>query len=161
MELNLIREWPWAISCKTEFIPENDMNVVTTGGSGFGLMAILAGIERGFITRDEAINRYLKILDFLRKPTGSMEHGLTGCMVKLEMWSHSVRKTMEQILWKRLTWSQGLLAYVNILSMDQTGKSTCCQDWHAMERSWLELVYKRWRTCYLLALVTWLWLADE
>jgi hypothetical protein len=31
--------------------PENDMNVVTTGGSGFGLMAILAGIERGFITR--------------------------------------------------------------------------------------------------------------
>src|SRR5664280_1337506 len=41
--------------------PENDMNVVTTGGSGFGLMAILAGIERGFITRDEAINRYLKL----------------------------------------------------------------------------------------------------
>ena len=30
---------------------ENDMDVVTTGGSGFGLMAILVGIERGFITR--------------------------------------------------------------------------------------------------------------
>ena len=27
--------------------PENDQNVVTIGGTGFGLMAILVGIERG------------------------------------------------------------------------------------------------------------------
>lgn len=31
--------------------PSNDQNVVTTGGSGFGVMAILVGIERGFIAR--------------------------------------------------------------------------------------------------------------
>src|SRR5436853_4317111 len=30
--------------------PENDKNIVTTGGSGFGIMGILVGIERGFIT---------------------------------------------------------------------------------------------------------------
>ena len=61
--------------------PENDMNVVTTGGSGFGLMAILACIKRGFITRDEAINRYLKILDFLKKANrfhGAWPHWLYG-----------------------------------------------------------------------------------
>ena len=27
--------------------PQNDANVVTSGGSGFGIMAILAGIDRG------------------------------------------------------------------------------------------------------------------
>ncbi|MEP0366973.1 MAG: glucoamylase family protein [Cyclobacteriaceae bacterium] len=45
--------------------PSNDQNVVTTGGSGFGVMAILVGIERGFITREQALDRYEQILDFL------------------------------------------------------------------------------------------------
>ncbi|MFT7197692.1 MAG: hypothetical protein ACI83W_002063 [Marinoscillum sp.] len=45
--------------------PSDDKNVVTSGGSGFGLMAILVGIKRGFITREEAVNRYEKILHFL------------------------------------------------------------------------------------------------
>jgi hypothetical protein len=46
--------------------PENDMNVITTGGSGFGLMAILTGIERGFITREEGFERFKKITGFLK-----------------------------------------------------------------------------------------------
>ena len=61
--------------------PENDVNVVTTGGSGFGLMAILAGIERGFITRDEAVDRYFKIVDFLKKADrfhGAWPHWMYG-----------------------------------------------------------------------------------
>lgn len=40
-------------------------NIVTTGGSGFGLMAIIVGVERDFITREQAINRFHKITDFL------------------------------------------------------------------------------------------------
>ena len=36
-------------------------DVVTTGGSGFGVMAILAGVERGWITRAEALDRLLTI----------------------------------------------------------------------------------------------------
>ena len=47
--------------------PDDDKNVVTSGGSGFGLMAILVGIERGFITRDEAVARCTRILNFLKK----------------------------------------------------------------------------------------------
>jgi hypothetical protein len=61
--------------------PENDMNVVTTGGSGFGLMAILAGIERGFITRDEAFIRFYTIVDFLKKAErfhGAWSHWMNG-----------------------------------------------------------------------------------
>lgn len=61
--------------------PENDRNVVTTGGSGFGLMAILVGIDRGFITRDEAVDRYFKIVAFLKKADrfhGAWPHWLYG-----------------------------------------------------------------------------------
>jgi hypothetical protein len=45
--------------------PQNDRNVVTTGGSGFGIFGILAGIERGWITRQEGADRFEKIADFL------------------------------------------------------------------------------------------------
>lgn len=38
---------------------------VTIGGSGFGLMAILVGVERGFITRNDGVARLNKIVDFL------------------------------------------------------------------------------------------------
>lgn len=47
--------------------PQNDQDVITIGGSGFGVMAILVGIERGYITKDQAVDRYVKILDFLEK----------------------------------------------------------------------------------------------
>lgn len=56
-------------------------NTVTTGGSGFGLMALLVGIERGFIPKEEALNRYLKIVDFLEKADrfhGAWPHWLNG-----------------------------------------------------------------------------------
>src|SRR5699024_11404154 len=43
----------------------DDKHIVTTGGSGFGLMAILVGIERGYITKEQALERYIKIVDFL------------------------------------------------------------------------------------------------
>mgnify|MGYP000310509297 FL=1 len=49
-----------------ENIPgRNDM--IATGASGFGIMAIVAGIERGFITREEGVQRFLKITSFLEK----------------------------------------------------------------------------------------------
>ena len=53
--------------------PQKDSTVVTSGGSGFGVMAILAGIERGFITREQAVERYERILNFLE--TADRFHG--------------------------------------------------------------------------------------
>ena len=70
--------------------PENDRNVVTTGGSGFGLMAILVGIDRGFITRDEAVDRYFKIVTFLKKADrfhGAWPHWLYGETGKVKPFS--------------------------------------------------------------------------
>lgn len=45
--------------------PQNDKHVVTSGGGGFGVMAILVGIERGFITREQGLERLEKIVTFL------------------------------------------------------------------------------------------------
>lgn len=64
-----------------DFYPKNDANVVTTGGSGFGLMTILVGIERGFIPRKEAVKRLSHIADFLAKADrhhGAWPHWLNG-----------------------------------------------------------------------------------
>ncbi|MGX1930563.1 glucoamylase family protein [Flagellimonas sp. 2504JD4-2] len=47
--------------------PSHDKDIVTIGGSGFGLMAILVGIERGFVTRSQALDRFEKAVDFLEK----------------------------------------------------------------------------------------------
>ena len=57
-------------------------NTVTIGGSGFGIMAILVGIERGFITRQEGTQRMLQILNFLTTTAedfhGAFSHWLDG-----------------------------------------------------------------------------------
>ncbi len=61
--------------------PQNDKNVITTGGSGFGLMGIITGIERGFITRDEGYSRLRNVVDWLRKADrfhGAWPHWLDG-----------------------------------------------------------------------------------
>jgi hypothetical protein len=61
--------------------PENDMSVVTTGGTGFGLMALLVGVERGFISREEGVERFTKIVDFLKKADryhGAWSHWIYG-----------------------------------------------------------------------------------
>jgi hypothetical protein len=61
--------------------PENDQSVVTSGGSGFGVMAILVGIERGFITREAGVERLTKIAGFLEKADrfhGAWSHWMYG-----------------------------------------------------------------------------------
>ena len=61
--------------------PENDPNTVTTGGTGFGLMAILVGIERNYITRTSAVDRLDKILSFLENADrfhGAWPHWIDG-----------------------------------------------------------------------------------
>lgn len=53
--------------------PENDKAIITSGGGGFGVMAILVGIERGFITRAQGVERLEKIVRFLE--TADRFHG--------------------------------------------------------------------------------------
>ena len=63
-------------------------DVVTTGGSGFGIMAIVAGSSRGFIARADALTRLQTIVGFLKNTAqtfhGAFPHwmnGATGAVV--------------------------------------------------------------------------------
>ncbi|MFB6318824.1 glucoamylase family protein [Saccharicrinis sp. FJH54] len=70
--------------------PQNDQNIVTLGGSGFGVMAILVGIKRGFITREQALKRFQKIVSFLDKADrfhGAWPHWLNGETGKVKPFS--------------------------------------------------------------------------
>lgn len=49
-----------------ENMPGDD-RIVATAASGFGLMALIAGTDRGFITRDQGRERVEKIVSFLEK----------------------------------------------------------------------------------------------
>ncbi len=63
-----------------ENIP-GDERIVATGASGFGVMALIVGVDRGFITREQGIERLSKILDFLEKVPryhGAWAHFLNG-----------------------------------------------------------------------------------
>ncbi len=55
---------------------------VTTGGSGFGIMAICGGVQQGFVSRTEAAKRILKMMMFLRDGTvryhGAWSHWFDG-----------------------------------------------------------------------------------
>lgn len=47
--------------------PFHDKDIITSGGSGFGIMAMIVAVERGFITRSQALERWDRILGFLEK----------------------------------------------------------------------------------------------
>ncbi|MCP9768311.1 beta-glucosidase [Lacihabitans sp. LS3-19] len=57
-------------------------DVITSGGSGFGIMTIPVAINRGFINREEGLDRMLKIVDFLQNKAiayhGVFPHWLNG-----------------------------------------------------------------------------------
>ena len=60
--------------------PENDRNVVTSGGSGFGIMAILAGIDRGYVTPEVGLQRMEKSFPPSNPPTAFTVPIRTGGM---------------------------------------------------------------------------------
>jgi hypothetical protein len=53
--------------------PQRDSSVVTSGGGGFGVMALIVGMDRGWIGRREALARFDRILGFLE--TADRFHG--------------------------------------------------------------------------------------
>ena len=61
---------------------ESSAETVTTGGTGFGIMSMLAAVSRGFITRAEGRDRILKISNFLinncSRYHGAFAHWING-----------------------------------------------------------------------------------
>ncbi|HEY1848076.1 MAG TPA: glucoamylase family protein [Opitutaceae bacterium] len=62
-------------------VTPGDPNLVAVGSSGFGIMALVAGTDRGFITREQGARRLLKIVRFLKGADrfhGAWPHFLDG-----------------------------------------------------------------------------------
>jgi hypothetical protein len=63
-----------------ESIP-GDPDLIAVGGSGFGIMALVAGADRGFAPREEIVDRLLRITNFLAHANrfhGAWPHFLSG-----------------------------------------------------------------------------------
>ncbi len=80
--------WNYAHSnsgmARERYIPQDpgfDENIVTTGGSGFGLMALVSGMSRSYISKEDGVKRLNKIADFLEKADrfhGAWSHWIDG-----------------------------------------------------------------------------------
>ena len=56
-------------------------DLVTSGGSGFGMMALIVGMERGFISRSEGVERLERMVGFLETANrfhGAWPHWING-----------------------------------------------------------------------------------
>ncbi len=61
--------------------PGMDATVVSTGGSGFGLMSLLVGINNNYLDRTQAVSRLTTALDFLENADrfhGAWSHWING-----------------------------------------------------------------------------------
>lgn len=82
---------PERIHCDGDY-RENDRHIITTGGSGFGMMAILTGIQRGFISRNDGFSHLKKNVDWLQSADrfhGAWPHWINGETGKVKPFSEN------------------------------------------------------------------------
>lgn len=137
--------------------PENDMNVITSGGSGFGVMAILAGIERGFITREQGYFQLRKIVDWLEKADrfhGAWPHWMYGETGKVKPFS---TKDNGADLVETAYLIQGLLTVREYFRDGSDAEKALAEDidklWREVEWSWFtkggeNVIYWHWSPDY-------------
>ncbi len=119
--------------------PSDDKNIVTTGGTGFGLMAILVGVKRGFVSREEAVSHYIKMVNFLEKADrfhGAYPHWLNGETGKVKPFS---KKDDGGDLVETAFLMQGLLtvrAFLNDSEKEATLAKRITAIWEAVEWDW-------------------------
>lgn len=131
--------------------------VVTTGGSGFGLMALVAGIEREFITRDEGIAHFEKVVDFLESCDrfhGAWPHWLNGSTGSTYPFS---QKDNGADLVETAFLVQGLLTVRQYLNTADAAENALSERinalWEAVEWDWFtkggeEVLYWHWSPDY-------------
>ena len=138
-----------------DIYPSNDKNIITTGGSGFGLMAILVGIERGFITREQGLERFEKITAYLEKADrfhGAWPHWMVGETGKTKPFS---TKDDGGDLVETAFLVQGLLTAKQYFNTDAKRenelRNKIQQLWEEVEWSWYtkggeDVLYWHWST---------------
>ncbi|MDH6357895.1 glucoamylase family protein [Parabacteroides sp. PF5-9] len=136
--------------------PENDADVITTGGSGFGIAGLLVGIERQFITREEGVERLYRIVDYLEKADrfhGVWPHWLHGPTGKVKPFG---KKDNGGDLVESAFLMQSLLCvrqyFANGTEREQVLSAKIDQLWREMEWNWYQngqdVLYWHWSPEY-------------
>ncbi len=116
-------------------------DVVTTGGTGFGIMAIITGINRNFISRTDGLNKLNTIVNFLTNSCtryhGAFAHwinGATGATIPFSTQDDGADLVETSYL------MQGLLCarqYFNNANTSETNLRTAINNlWNAVEWNW-------------------------
>jgi len=135
-------------------------STVTSGGTGFGIMALIVGMERNFITRQQGLDRMDKILNFLE--TADRFHGVwphwlngdTGDVIPFSTNDNGGDLVETSFL------VQGLLTFRQYLDAGVPAESTLIDRinvlWHEVEWDW----YRRCEpTCQ--NVLYWHWSPDK
>lgn len=115
-------------------------DIVTIGGSGFGIMTLMVGVERGFITRDQVLTRMDKILGFLEtcdRFHGAWPHWINGSTGKVIPFGSNDNGAD---LVETAFLVQGLLAFREYLDAgvpsEQSLRSRITSLWEGVEWDW-------------------------
>ena len=118
-------------------------NTVTTGGTGFGILSMIVAVERGFITRQEAVQRINRITTFLGTNCttyhGAFAHwinGETGQTIAFSEADNGADLVETALLF------QGLLtarAYFNqAVAQETTLRNNITRMWEAIDWNWFQ-----------------------
>jgi len=137
-----------------EIVP-GDRNLIATGGNGFGLMALCVATERGFVTRDAAVERLLKVVRFLARADrfhGIWPHFLDGNTGRAVAYFGKYDNGGDLVETALLM--QGLLAVRQHFDRDTPAereiRETITRLWHEAEWDWYrrdpdsEVLYWHW-----------------
>jgi exo beta-1,2-glucooligosaccharide sophorohydrolase (non-reducing end) len=123
-----------------EILP-GDRNLVALGASGFGIMAMIVAAERGFVTREQAVQRMLKIVRFLERADrfhGVFPHFLDGRTGRTI--AHFGKYDDGADLVETAFLMQGLLAarqyYTRATAAERELRATINRLWRAVEWDW-------------------------
>lgn len=137
--------------------PEDDRDVVTTGGSGFGIAGLIVAMERGFITRDQGIERLTRIVGFLESADrfhGVWPHWMHGPTGRVKPFG---QKDNGGDLVESCFLMQGLLCARQYLNHDTEAEKNLVERinalWHDMEFDWYtrggqDVIYWHWSPEY-------------
>ncbi|HSC54296.1 MAG TPA: glucoamylase family protein [Phnomibacter sp.] len=133
-------------------------DIVTTGGTGFGVMSIIAADSRGFITHTAALQRVQKIVSFLKNNTqkyhGAFAHwvnGNTGATIPFSTKDDGADLVETSLL------MQGLLCARQYFSAADAAETTLRNDintlWQNVEWDWFrknneQVLYWHWSPNY-------------
>jgi hypothetical protein len=128
-------------------------DLVTTGGSGFGILSLIVGMERNFITREQGLDRMGKLLNFLETADrfhGAWPHWLngdTGNVVPFSEHDNGADLVETSFL------IQGLLTFRQYLNEQTPSEKTLIDRinvlWHGVEWDWFtrggqDMLYWHW-----------------